>query len=198
MNKVGEGWQYSVYDTGNGRVLKRFHSWPKAFWVIFKNIFPFRKDSPWEIPKFINRMREKALESFRVLERRNIPREWVGNPKFLSGVDFEQDKVRPLHEVLKNVDVKEGRVIVDKFIEFNKKLIDLGVIDKSFNITKNYGLSRGDRVVLTDLGELFDDLVLIERKRKEKIWLRYYVIENIKNKEVREYFINEMNKNFGL
>ncbi len=72
MKKIGQGWQYTVYDLGNGKVLKKFHSWPKAYLVIFKKIFPFKNDSFFIIPKYIKDMREKAdvtLEIFPVLIR---------------------------------------------------------------------------------------------------------------------------------
>lgn len=45
MKKIGAGWQYDVYDLGNGRVLKKFHLPIKSYWVILKAIFPFKEDS---------------------------------------------------------------------------------------------------------------------------------------------------------
>ena len=99
MKKIGEGWQYGVYDLENGRVLKKFHSFIKSYWVVLKTIFPFRDDPMMMIPDFSRSMKRKALVSFEILKRRQIPPAWIGNPKFLNELDFEQDKVRPLHDV---------------------------------------------------------------------------------------------------
>ena len=53
MKKIGQGWQYTTYDLENGRVLKKFHSWSKAYCVMLRDIFPFNNDSLFEIPSFI-------------------------------------------------------------------------------------------------------------------------------------------------
>ncbi|MFA6392687.1 MAG: hypothetical protein WCW54_01195 [Candidatus Paceibacterota bacterium] len=198
MRKIGQGWQYTTYDLENGRVLKKFHSWIKAYFVILRDIFPFDNDSLFEIPSFIKDVKGKADESFEVLKRVNIPQEWMANPRFINKYDFEQDKVKPLHEVFENLDAIEIKKIIDKFIEFNLKLLNLGVIDKGFNITKNYGINNDGEIVLIDIGELFDDKELINKQLKDRGWTHSYVGGCIKNKEAREYFINEMDRNFSL
>ncbi|MFA6514787.1 MAG: hypothetical protein WCT42_00790 [Candidatus Paceibacterota bacterium] len=141
MKKIGQGWQYTTYDLGNGRVLKKFHSWSKAYFVMLRDIFPFNKDSSFKIPSFIK---------------------------------------------------------IDKFIEFNLKLLNLGVIDKGFNITKNYGIDHKGQIVLIDIGELFDDKELINKQFKNRVWTHSYVGGCIQNKEAQEYFISEMDRNFSI
>ena len=198
MKKIGQGWQYTTYDLGNGRVLKKFHSWPKAYFVILKEIFPFNKDSLFEIPSFIKDVKRKADESFEVLKRVNVPQEWMANPRFINKYDFEQDKVKPLHEVFKNLDTNNIKKIIDQFIEFNLKLLNLGVIDKGFNITKNYGINNNGEIVLIDIGELFDDKELIRKQLRDRGWTHSYVGGCIKDKEAQDYFISEMDRNFNL
>jgi hypothetical protein len=197
MKKIGQGWQYTVYDLENGKVLKKFHSWIRAYFVIFREIFPFDNDSLFEIPSFIKDMKRKADESFEILKRVNIPQEWMANPKFINKYDFEQDKVVPLHNVFDNLDTDGIKRIIDQFIELNKKLMSLGFIDKSFNITRNYGLNSKKEIVLIDIGELFDDNDLIDKQIKNRVWKKSYVSGRIKNKEAREYFVNEMDRNFS-
>lgn len=198
MKKIGQGWQYTTYDLGNGRVLKKFHSWPKAYFVILRDIFPFNKDSFFEIPSFIKDAKGKADKSFEILKRVNIPQEWMANPRFINKYDFEQDKVIPLHEVFKNLDSEGIKKIIDLFIEFNLNLLNLGVIDKGFNITKNYGINNEGQVVLIDIGELFDDKELINKQFKDRGWYHSYVGGCIKDEEAREYFISEMDRNFNF
>ncbi len=197
MKKIGQGWQYTTYDLENGRVLKKFHSWTKAYFVILRQIFPFNKDSFFEIPGFIKEVKAKANESFRILKRINIPQEWIANPKFINKYDFEQDKVVPLHDVFESLDTIEIKKIIDQFIEFNLNLLKLGVIDKGFNITKNYGINNKGDIVLVDIGELFDDKELIKKQLKDRGWTNSYVGGCIKDEEAREYFIDEMDRNFN-
>ena len=197
MKKIGQGWQYTVYDLENGRVLKKFHSWTRAYFVIFREIFPFNNDSFFEIPTFIKDMKRKADVSFEILKKVNLLQEWMANPRFINKYDFEQDKVIPLHDVFDNLDTNEIKNIINQFIELNKKLMSFGIIDKSFNITKNYGLNNKKEIVLIDIGELFDDKDLIDKQIKNRVWEKSYVGGMIKNKEAQEYFINEMDRNFN-
>ena len=196
MKKIGEGWQSGVYDLENGRVLKKFHSPLKSYWVILKDIFPFKQDSIFEIPGFSRGMKVKALESFEILKKKNLPPEWLGNPKFINDLDFEQDKAFPLHDIFSQSEVEEAKGIIDKFVEFNKKLLERGVIDKSFNITKNYGLNSDGEIVLIDIGELFDNPERIKEQCAGRAWAKDYVAGRIANDVAREYFIKEMDKNF--
>lgn len=198
MKKIGEGWQYTVYDLGNERVLKKFHSPIKSYWVIFKAIFPFKGDSLFQIPSFSKGMKRTALASFEILKSKNIPADLICNPKFLNKLDFEQDKVKPLHDIFSVSDTTATKRIIDKFIVFNKKLLEIGIIDKSFNITKNFGLNKIDEIVLIDIGELFDDPEKIKKQLTGHVWDKNYVADCIENEEARIYFIQEMNKCFGL
>ncbi len=197
MKKIGQGWQYTVYDLGNGKVLKKFHSWTRAYFVILKEIFPFNNDSFFEIPSFIKDMKRKAEKSFEILQRINIPQEWVANPTFKNNYDFEQDKVIVLDDVFKKLDTEGTKKIIAQYIEFNKKLIQLGVVDKSFNITQNYGLNHKGEIVLIDIGELFDDKESIVKQINNRVWEKSYVSDRIQNKEARRYFIDEMARAFS-
>jgi len=196
MKKIGQGWQYSVYDLGNEKVLKKFHSWTKAYIVIFKEIFPFKNDSFFEIPSFIKDMKRKMDDSLRIIKTKNIPNEWMANPRFINRYDFEQDKVMPLHDIFEKLNTEESKEIINQFISFNKKILEIGVIDKSFNITKNYGINTTGDIVLIDIGELYDDLEMIRKQFNDRVWDKSYVAGCIKNIEVQEYFIREMDKNF--
>jgi hypothetical protein len=196
MKKIGQGWQYTTYDLKNGRVLKKFHSWPKAYFVILREIFPFKNDSFFKIPSFIKEVKDRADDSFELLKRKNIPQEWMANPRFVSKYNFEQDKVTPLHDLFEKLNIEESKKIIDKFINFNKKILEIGVIDKSFNITKNYGINVVGNIVLIDIGELYDNRELIDKQFKDRAWDKSYVSGCLKYEETRQYFIQEMDKNF--
>lgn len=196
--KIGEGWQYTVYDLGTGRVLKIFHSTLRSYWIIFKTIFPFKEDSLGDIISFSKGMKIQALLSFKVLESKKIPLEWIGMPKFINDLDFEQDKVTPLSDVLSSSTVQSGKAVIDAFILFNQKLLSFGVIDKSFNITKNFGVNATGDIILIDIGEIFDDPKKIRKQITTKAWSKSYVAGEIKNLELQKYFLDKMEKSFTI
>ena len=115
MKKIGEGWQYSVYDLQNGRVFKKFHSPMKIYWVILKDIFPFHDDPLTKLYSYARNSKRKALASIEILKNIEISSAWLGNPKFLNGLDYEQDKARPLHDVFANSDTESIKLIINKF-----------------------------------------------------------------------------------
>jgi hypothetical protein len=198
MKKIGEGWQYSVCSINNERVLKKFHSPIKSYWVILKTIFPFRDDSLLMVPRFSRSAKKKALASFEIIKRNRIPAGCLGNPKFFNNLDYEQDRVQPLHDIFKIADTLSIKSIIDEFIIFNKRLLEIGIIDKSFNITKNYGLNKEFKIVLIDIGELFDNPMLIKKQIADRAWDKNYVAGCIKDEEAREYFIRKMDENFKV
>jgi len=183
---------------GNGRVLKKFHSVCQLYWTILKDVFPFYNDSVWEVPGFVKSSQEKAIASFGIVKSGVIPADWMGNPKLLEGLDYEQDKARPLHDVFENADTVTIKSIIDEFIIFNKDLLEIGIIDKSFNITKNYGLNEKGEIILIDIGELFDDPAKIKKQFATRAWDKHYVAGCIKDNEAQKYFIAQMDKNFGV
>ncbi|MDP3882757.1 MAG: hypothetical protein Q8Q48_01740 [Candidatus Staskawiczbacteria bacterium] len=198
MKKIGEGWQYKTYDLGNGRVLKKFHSIFGLYWTILREVFPFKDDPIWNVPSFVKSSKRKALHSFEILKIKQIPGKWLGNPRFLDNLDYEQDKVTPLHDIFDESNTEQIKLFIDLFVKFNKQLMETGVIDKSFNITKNYGLNENGEIVLIDLGELFDDPQRIRKQFKDRAWDKSYVSGRIQDLEARDYFIKQMNENFGL
>jgi hypothetical protein len=197
MKKIGEGWQYKAYDIGNGRVFKKFHSVFVRYWVILKDVFPFKYDSIWQVPSFVRSSKKKARHSFDIIKAKKVPLAWLGNPKLLSGLNYEQDKAQPLHDVFEKAGAERLKAVIDAFIVFNKQLLQNGVIDKSFNITKNFGLNGKGEIILIDIGELFDDPQKIKKQLQDRAWDVSYVSGRIKDMEAREYFVAQMDKHFG-
>ena len=195
MKKIGVGWQYTTYDLKNGRVLKKFHSLPRAYWVITKDVLTSKWHRLSAVPGFVMNMKLKALESFRALKKCNVPIELIGHPRFINSLDYEQDKATVLGEIFGSVSIRGQKKLVDDFVEFNLHLLGYGVIDKSFNITKNFG-RNDNQIILIDIGELPDDTEIIARQIQNRPWTKEYVTSGLKESEVREYFIAEMDKAF--
>lgn len=198
MKVLGRGWQYTAYDLGNGRVLKKYNSTPLAYLIIFLAFLRWGNPKPWNVPKRHRQCREDAKKSLAKV-REGILEPWMmGNPKILEGLNYEQDKLQPLHKVLGQIPVFEGKKLIDNFVAFNSMLLEKKLIDKSFKIGVNFGLDVQDRVVLMDIGELYSNEQAIEERRKKRVWDSPYLVRAIPNKELREYYIKQMDTHFSL
>ena len=193
MKYIGRGWQYTVYDLGNNRVLKKYNTRLQGYWIIFKQCFPYINYPIWKIPDYYNGCRNTALDSIRKIKTTNVSMALFGNPKVLGDLDYEQDKVIPLNIYFKKLNISEGQKIIDRFIDFNLVLIKNRLMDKSFLIGKNYGINDKGDIVLTDIGELYSSEERIKQQIDKKPWDIYYVTSTIPRR-FREYFVEQMSK----
>ena len=154
MKVFGRGWQYTTYDLGGGRVLKKYNSLAQAYVVMFADCLRYGQPTPLKIPRYHKGCKETAMDSMKKVSNGPLESWMMGNPKVLNSLDYEQDTLTPLHEKLADAGTTEGKKIVDDFVAFNKLLVERSLIDKSFNITKNFGIDAQGKVVLMDLGEL--------------------------------------------
>lgn len=195
MKKIGRGWQYTVWDIGNNRVRKTFNTKRQVYGILIRDCFPYTSYPIWKFNKYHMDLKNKALHSLAWIKKSNINLEIFGNPVIINDINYEQDITIPLQKYFKSISFKEGKKIITKFIELNKFLINNGVIDKSFLIGKNYGVNKKGEVVLIDIGELFTEKEKIEAQIKLQPWNHPYVTRTIP-KKFREFFVNEMDKNF--
>jgi len=197
MKKIGQGWQYTVYAIDENRVRKVFNTKLQEYSILLKECFPYTDFPIWSFSKLHDELRIKAVNSLLWIKDTNLDLSLFGNPKILNGLDFEQDLVVPLDTYIANVSTEQGKSIIDEFIRLNQFLISNEVVDKSFLIRKNYGIDRNQKVILTDIGELFVGKEKIENQIKLQPWDHPYVTGTLP-KHLRQYFVEEMNKNFDL
>ena len=201
MKKLGAGWQYTAYDLGNGRVLKKYNAWPTSFRIIVRDLSS-RLFNPElflselrkfpKIPQYITNLRIKAQDSIEALNRLSLPCAWFANPRFLDGLDYEQDKVAPLHSLFEQQPIEASKHAIDCFVAFNQRLLAHGIADKFFNCPYNFGVNTEGDVVLMDIGELITDTERIRRQIESRCWAVGYPSKFIQNKELRAYFNEQM------
>jgi len=195
MKRIGSGWQYTVYDLGNGRVLKKFNHPLKTLLIFLWDAFPYRRHPIWVGPQYVRSMKRNAERSKKWFEENLSNRELFGNPIFLDDLGYEQDKVIILKDHLKLVDEDEGRQVIDDFVSFNKTLLSIGVIDKSFRIGNNFGMTENGNIVMVDLGELFSGKDTIKKRISKRPWSYSYVVNEVP-KNLRKYFLERMDNTF--
>lgn len=192
MKFVGQGWQYTVYDIGNNRVLKKRNTKLQAYWVMLKTCFPYTRNSILEFPYFYRSGTTEAETSLVKIMESPIEKKFFGNPLILdNGIDYEQDNVRSLEEIMNKVNLEEGKYIINKFIQFNQLLINNHLIDKSFAICKNFGINNEDEIIMIDLGEVYSSKESIANQVNKKAWKAKYVLDPLPSK-LREYFCEKM------
>lgn len=195
MKYIGRGWQYTVYDIGNDRVLKKYNSRLQAYWIMLKQNFPYVSYPLWKFHAYHDGCKKTALGSIKKIQDTKINTAIFGNPKILNELDYEQDKATPLHEFFKNLTLAEGERTIDEFVKFNKILLENRLVDKSFLIGKNYAIDREGNMILIDIGELYSTEESIRKQIALKPWDHPYVTSTIPVK-FRKYFAQEMNKHF--
>jgi len=192
MKKIGQGWQYTVYDIGDKRVRKVFNTHLQAYSIFFRECFPYIDFPLWNFSKLRSGLKEKAKISIAWVKNTNLEPSLFGHPKILNETDYEQDLVIPLDHYLLNVTPEKGREIINEFIALNKFFIKNNVIDKSFLIGKNYGIDHKQKVILTDIGELFIDKEKVNAQVALQPWDHPYVTSTLPQ-HLRQYFVDEMN-----
>lgn len=196
LEKIGEGLQYSVYDLKDGRVLKKRHSLIRASYLFFQAISKHKQGRFWKIPWYVYGNRQKIKHSIKLINSNQISKKLLANPIFDKNLNYTQDKIMPLHIILDNSDIADGKKLILRYIEFTRHLLsDYGFIDRYFNMSNNCGINSVGEIVLIDLGELIDDQKKIEEAVQQKIWINT-ADWHIDNPDLRLYFIEQMDLNF--
>lgn len=193
MKRIGRGWQYTAYDLGNGRVLKKFNTRFQAYLLMLKESFPYTDFPLWGFEKQYAERRAIAVESLKLIQATELDPAFFGNPLLLNGTDYEQDKIVPLEKHLATLSTEEGRRCIDAFVAFTEMLIAHRLVDRSFLIGKNYGVNAEGAVVLLDIGELYSDPEQIKKRISVRPWDHEYVTGTVPA-SLRSYFIERMNE----
>lgn len=189
MKKIGRGWQYTVYDIGNNRVLKKQNTYIQTFWQIFFYRFPFNIKRAF---RGNYKMIRHANESIAFLRTSIIPSQYLANPKFLSDNSYEQDKVVPINIYFKKHNLDQNKLVIHRYIELCFIFWEYGFGDVPFKLNKNYGVNSNGEVVLFDLGELY----FTKEKALERVNSKHWYKTNIKDNKVKEYYVHLMDTFF--
>jgi hypothetical protein len=169
MKLLGRGYYYNVYDIGNDRVRKvEKDPVEKAIYIFF---------SLWgNIPEFFRTMKKlernrNATPSLYAELLKKADPALLGNPIFLSGIDYEQDKVRILGPLLKT---ENAEAIIDAYIDNIITCWKYGFADTVFNFTLNNGLAKDETAILADFNEITFDKEEVRKRIKNKRWLSKY------------------------
>lgn len=201
MKKIGQGWQYSVYDLGNGRVRK-----VKPFVAAqyhFIRSSNKRKGRPYSFFIVVSAMQEvhqRALKANAYI-RKILPvsgGEMFGNPTFLNDLEYEQDKVVNLGEFFSGCSTADGKQVIDGYITLIQRMWSFGCSDMMFNFIDNSGIDHKGRIVEIDFGELRLSKADVSRDIREKRWLQVSPYERFPKGELKDYYRASMNSSLTI
>ena len=194
MKKIGEGYHYIVYDLGNGRVLKKQKSKFRIFvHILFVNSFLPRAFR--EYKNALNNIRQTEIINKEIQERFSNLR-MFGNPVFLHGIDYEQDKVTIFKEILKSSSREQLKVYINAYVMIIHELWKHGCHEKVFNFTINTGIEKDDSFVLIDFNEISfekaDVLADITNETWKHRWSFTHLWLLFSSKEIQEFYAKRM------
>ncbi len=188
MKKIGEGWDYNVYDLNQNRVQKFQKTKFQLYWLLFKtfNIIPliralsggnFWSNISSSINFVKNFLKDKPEISW-----------FFGNPQFGDDNSYSQNKVIPLRKYLSRVSFQEQKEIIEKYFSSIEFMWKYRFSDTSFKFSKNYGVDEQGRVILIDLSNLTQDKMEVEKLLQNKLPLKVWVYRKMTNLKLKQYY----------
>lgn len=190
---LGEGFYYKVYDLDGGRVFKKL----QPYWFSFKKIYDYRrKAGDGVITSLLAAHRARNKEELRLRQIKEkmavIPTYLFANPIFLSDLDYSQDKVTVVSEILAHGHEKAGKDIVDQYIDLQRTLWSYGVHDTTFKIQQNYGLDINGKLACLDFGEFVYTKEEAIKSLEGMRWQKRGSYKNWPNGVVKDYYTRKM------
>ena len=199
MKLITTGWQYKVYDIGNGRVRKiKFSGLAQYKKILLKTSgFPHSLILAYKRQKQIRKIEESSnLYISTILQ--NLDPSLLGNPTFLSDSNYEQDKVVTVQDYLKTASVEEGKRIIDAYVNNIYTFWGYGFSDCVFKVGNNNGVNSGGNVVQIDFGELITEKAKVEKLITDQAWLKDYTGKRLPEGEIRNYHNETLSKNLTI
>jgi hypothetical protein len=204
MKFIDAGYQYNVYDLGNGRVLKKKCSTFRTFHQMFRvyrghglsQFLAFKKSLA-----FLKKSKDVTFEVKRRLPQ--LPHNLLGNPVFKKGINYEQDKVEIVEKYLNSHSLEENKLLIDKYIQLIQLLWGYGIHDAIYKIRANYGVNSQNEIILIDFNEVTFSKDEVLESIRNKDWLRSRWYARLEEGELKSYYTASMDteiteENFNL
>jgi hypothetical protein len=189
VEKIGEGWQFKVYDQGS-----RVEKVPKSRLEITVSIVsdcPEMILKPFKLRSEVKRISQERSKAVNALENDRIPREMVSGAEIDEGL-LIQDKVEVIEDRFSDARLSERKKVIDSYIDFVIECWKHGFSETTYNFTINHGLEEDEELVLLDIGELTFSKEKIVEDIKDKKWLNQAVYTDFLSEDLKPYFKKRM------
>ena len=167
---LNKGYYYDVYDLGNIKVRKIEKGFLKKITDAF--IFEDRRILNWLGACYRIFTGKKHILEVYAYMRDNVRLDMLGNPVFLKGIDYEQDKIELLETYLNRIPDEEAKKVIDRYIENIFESWRQGFSDRVYNFTINNGIDKNGDVILLDFNEITLSKDEVLKRIESKRWLR--------------------------
>lgn len=185
MKFINKGYHYNVFDLGNARVRKIEKSFLNKITDAY--FFEDRKIFNWVSVCYRIFKGKKYINEVYVYIKNNVRLDILGNPVFLKGVNYDQDKVEILGTSLKQAQKEKAQKIIDGYIQNIFESWTQGFSDRVYNFSVNNGVNKNGNVILLDFNEITLSKDEVSKSIKLKRWLRASSYINL-NPLYKEYY----------
>lgn len=201
MKLISKGWQYRVYDIGNGKVKKIKRTLIDSFGRIFFMPKPAPEHRKFRFNPILSlkEMRRISRESDKDIGQLKkilpfIPGHFIGNPVFLKGINYKQDSAIPLLEYFKEHNKEMNNKMITKYVELLIELWKFGCSDNIFNFPVNSGVAKNGQVIMIDIGEFVFSKNKVKLAIQSKKWLSQPFYAVFKSVWSKKHFRKEMDR----
>ncbi|HEY0908237.1 MAG TPA: hypothetical protein VGE35_02720 [Candidatus Paceibacterota bacterium] len=193
MKLLSSGYQYDVYDLGNGLVLKQTVSF---FFRLKKMFLVFRADGFGVIESLVKAIRSNkaSVETTRRIGAMLTPElgALLANPRFKDRMSYEQDKITMVEDYIPAHAIDENKSMIDSYIKLRLELWRHGIHDYVFKFKGNHGVDAQGRVVLVDFNELYFTMEEALQSIQGKKWLSLPQYRKWEEGELKSYYTKAM------
>ena len=198
MQLIGQGAQYNVFDTADGRVLKR----PLTQVETFEVVKSWYDEGGVPHEKLTLDYTASAITACTTIRPRveYSPQlsALLGHPQFARGAEYTQDKVRLVGELLATSSEADSRAIIDSYIQCIIDLWSFGLADRVYNPTINNGVNDEGHVILIDFGEVTFEKQTVAKRITKRRWLKAWSYNHDIPEHLREYYAEQMKARLTL
>ena len=158
----------------------------------------WKKLSAIELNEKASKSCNKHIKSIKLIKKTKIPLNILANPIILDSWTIYQDKVEIISWKLQSSNIKEWKVIIDKYFEALIKMWNYWLYDTSFNFTINNWIDKNWDIVFIDLWEFSENLNNLKKYIQDKWWQYCWSVNKDLNPELKDYFSCKANEHLNL
>jgi hypothetical protein len=191
-NKRLGGWQFWV-DLQEDYVIKT----PRNRDEIKEKVEKFLrwKNKLEELDERTDKMILDVKNATKIIKKSKIPKKYLADLKFLENGKIKQKRVKPLDEVLKDLD-KNGKLkLIDKIMKFLLEIWKYGIHENTYKFFSNLGLDKG-KIVFIDPFEITSNKNKVLKQIKKQKWAKPEKYQKYLSGDEIDYLMKKLNKTF--
>jgi hypothetical protein len=188
------GWQFWV-DLHEDYVIKT----PRNRDEIKEKVEKFLrwKNKLEELDERTDKMILDVKNATKIIKKSKIPKKYLANLEFLENGKIKQKRVKPLDEVLKDLD-KSGRLkLIDKIMKFLLEMWKYGIHENTYKFFSNLGLDK-EKIVFIDPFEITSNKDKVLKQIKKQKWAKPEKYQKHLSENEINYLMKKLNKTFTL